>query len=244
MGATPQNTFANLMKKLLTTLALLPCLFPGFLFASEPATTYSCDDGSKMSVAISTDPDGRPLATLNISGISQTLALIPSASGTHYRGDGANFYSKGDDAIFDDGKGAMRRCTRGDTPPPQPAKAQPPAISSFVDIGGSVSYLQRIALPPDAVLIVRVQDTSRADAKARTLAEQTIELAGQQVPIAFQLTVDRDLLGKKSRISLSARIERGGKLLFINDKAYPVKLVDGKSHSDMQLRQVSAPRGR
>ena len=240
MGLAPKNTFADSMKKLLIALALLPALS----FADEPTTTYTCDDGSKMSVAISANPDGRPLALLNIGGNSQTLALIPSASGTHYRRDGANFYTKGNDAIFDDGKGQMRRCTRGDTPPPAPAKAQPPALSSFVDIGGSVSYLQRIALPPDAVLIVRVQDTSRADAKARTLAEQTIELAGQQVPIAFQLTVDRDLLGKRARISLSARIERGGKLLFINDKAYPVKLVDGKSHNEMTLRQTGVPRGR
>ena len=240
MGTTPQNNIAKLMKKLLIALTLLPALS----FAGESATTYTCDDGSKMSVAISADPDGRPLATLNIGGNNQTLALIPSASGTHYRGDGANLYTKGDDAIFDDGKGQMRRCTRGDKPPPAPAKAQPAAVSGFVDIGGSVSYLQRIALPPDAVLIVRVQDTSRADAKARTLAEQTIELAGQQVPIAFQLTVDRDLLGKRARIGLSARIERGGKLLFINDKAYPVKLVDGKSHNEMILRQVGTARGR
>lgn len=239
MGNTPQNNITDPMKKLLTTLALIP----GLLFASEPAT-YTCDDGSKMSVVISADPDGRPLATLDIRGNSQTLALIPSASGTHYRGDGANFYTKGDDAIFDDGKGQMRRCTRGDAPPPVPAQAQPPAVSSFVDIGGSVTYLQRSALPPDAVLIIRVQDTSRADAKARTLAEQTIELAGQQVPIAFQLTVDRDLLGKKARITLAARIERRGKLLFINDHSYPVKLVDGKSHSEMILRQVGAARGR
>ena len=240
MATTPQNPFAEPMKKLLITLALLPSL----AFAGEPATTYTCDDGSKMSVAMSADPDGRPLATLNIGGNSQTLALIPSASGTHYRGDGANFYTKGDDAIFDDGKGQMRRCTRGDAPPPLPAQAQPPAVSSFVDIGGSVAYLQRIALPPDAVLIVRVQDTSRADAKARTLAEQTIELAGQQVPINFQLTVDRDLIGKKARLTLAARIERRGKLLFINDQSYPVKLIDGKSHSEMILRQVGAARGR
>jgi putative lipoprotein len=76
------------------------------------------------------------------------------------------------------------------------------------------------------------------------LAEQTIELAGQQVPINFQLTVDRDLIGKKARLTLAARIERRGKLLFINDQSYPVKLIDGKSHSEMILRQVGAARGR
>jgi putative lipoprotein len=228
------------MKKLIALLALVP----GFLQANE-AVSYACDDGSKISAVFSKNSEARPLATLSIAGSSKELALIPAASGTHYRGDGLNFYTKGNDAIFEDSHGAMRRCTLGNTPPPPPVKVQPPAVSSFVDISGSVSYRLRIALPPDAILTIKVQDTSRADAKALTLAEQTIELAGQQVPIAFNLVVDRDLIGKKrARITLSARIEQHGKLLFINDKSYPVKLVDGKSHVDMDLRQVNAQRKR
>lgn len=228
------------MKKLIALLAVIP----GFLQANE-AFSYACDDGSKISAVFSKNSEGRPLATLNLADNSKTLALIPAGSGSHYRGEGLNFYIKGNDAIFEDGNGVMRRCTVGDTPPAPPAKPQPPAVSSFLDIGGSVSYRQRIALPPDAILTIKVQDTSRADAKALTLAEQTIELAGQQVPIAFNLVVDRDLIGKKrARITLSARIEQQGKLLFINDKSYPVKLVDGKSHTDMLLRQVSERRKR
>ena len=224
------------MKKLLCLLALLPNL----LFANE-AVTYSCDDGSKILATFSKNSEERPLATLSISGTVRVLALIPAASGAHYRGDGFNFYSKGQDAILEDDKGSMRRCTVGDTPPAAPV---PAAVSSFVDITGSVAYLQRIALPPDAILTIRVQDTSRAGAKALTLAEQTIELAGQQVPIAFNLIVDRDLIGKRARLTVSARIENHGKLLFISDKVYPVKLVDGKSHSELILRQVSTKRSR
>lgn len=226
------------MKKLLFILALIP----GIVLANEPVSTYTCDNSSKIAVTYSTNSEGRPLATLGIAASTLNLALIPSASGTHYRGDGANFYTRGDDAIFDDGSGQMRRCTLGDKPPAIAPQATPAAVSSFVDISGSVTYRQRIALPPDAILTVRVQDTSRADAKARTLAEQTIELGGQQVPINFQLTVDRDLLGKKARITLAARIAVHGKLLFINDTAYPVKIEAGKGHVDMQLRQVSASR--
>lgn len=224
------------MKKLLCLLALLPNL----LFANE-AVTYSCDDGSKILATFSKNSEERPLATLSISGTVRVLALIPAASGAHYRGDGFNFYSKGQNAILEDDKGSMRRCTVGDTPPAAPA---PAAVSSFVDITGSVAYLQRIALPPDAILTIRVQDTSRAGAKALTLAEQTIELAGQQVPVAFNLIVDRDLIGKRARLTVAARIENHGKLLFISDKVYPVKLVDGKSHSELILRQVSTKRSR
>ena len=228
------------MKKLLIILALIS----GAVFAAEPTSTYTCDDGSKIAATYSSNDEGRPLAAINIAGSPLNLALIPSASGTHYRGDGANFYTKGDDAIFVDAKDQMRRCSLGDKPPVFVDQPAPAASSSFVDISGSVTYLQRIALPPDAILTIRVQDTSRADAKARTLAEQSIELGGQQVPINFQLTVDRDLIGKRARITLAARIEIYGKLLFINDSAYPVKIENGKAHVDMRLRQVSAPRKR
>lgn len=228
------------MKKLLFILTLLP----GLALANQAASTYTCDNNSKIVATHATNSEGRPLLSLSMANSIFNLALIPSASGSHYRGDGANFYSRGDDAMFEDGSGQIRRCTLGDKPPAMAPQATPAAVSSFVDISGSVTYRQRIALPPDATLTVRVQDTSRADAKARTLAEQTIALGGQQVPINFQLTVDRDLLGKRARITLAARIESHGKLLFINDMAYPVKINAGQGHVNMQLRQVSAPRQR
>jgi putative lipoprotein len=123
--------------------------------------------------------------------------------------------------------------------------AQPPgAPSSFVDITGSVAYLARSALPPDAVLIIRVQDTSRADAPALTLAEQRIGLAGNPPPIPFRLTVDRDLIGKNAQLTVTARIERKGKLLFINDTIHRA-LSDGKPrHVDMQLKETGVPQPR
>jgi ABC-type transporter Mla MlaB component len=57
-------------------------------------------------------------------------------------------------------------------------------------VTGTVTYLQRIALPPGAVLEVKLLDVSRADAAAVTIAQQLIEPAGRQVPIAFELRYD------------------------------------------------------
>jgi len=94
------------------------------------------------------------------------------------------------------------------------------------------------------VLIVRIQDVSRADAPARILAEQRIELAGRQVPISFQTTVDRDLIGKRARITAAARIERGGKLLFISDKSYPVIRNGQAVPVEMTLKQVTSAKPR
>jgi putative lipoprotein len=215
------------------TRRLLP-LLSFFVFALANAqserVTYTCDDGSRFEAEFMTGGAGRPQATLFIAGREITLPLVPAASGALYRDGDLRLHTKGPDAMFEDGKSPLRRCTSGDAPPPAPTPA-PSAQGNFVDITGSVAYLARSALPPDAVLIIRVQDTSRADAPALTLAEQRIGLAGNPLPIRFRLTVDRDLIGKNAQITVAARIERRGRLLFISDSIH-------RAFSDGQPRQV------
>ena len=64
------------------------------------------------------------------------------------------------------------------------------------------------------------------------------------VPIAFQTTVDRDLIGKRARITAAGRIERGGKLLFISDKSYPVIRNGQAVPVEMTLKQVTSAKPR
>jgi len=227
------------MKRYALPLLLLPIS----ALATEPAVTYRCDDGSSLDVLFSTAADGRNQAMLTLGETTLTLPQVPAASGALYRANDNRLHTKGDEALFEDAKGKVRHCKQGETPP---ATATPtkPLISSFIDISGNVSYLQRIALPPDAVLIVRIQDVSRAGTPARILAEQRIELAGRQVPIAFQTTVDRDLIGKRARITAAARIERGGKLLFISDKSYPAIRNGQAVPVEMTLKQVTSAKPR
>ena len=227
------------MKRYALPLLLLPIS----ALATEPAVTYRCDDGSSLDVLFSTAADGRNQAMLTLGETTLTLPQVPAASGALYRANDNRLHTKGDEALFEDAKGKVRHCKQGETPP---ATATPtkPLISSFIDISGKVSYLQRIALPPDAVLIVRIQDVSRAGTPARILAEQRIELAGRQVPIAFQTTVDRDLIGKRARITAAGRIERGGKLLFISDKSYPAIRNGQALPVEMTLKQVTSAKPR
>jgi putative lipoprotein len=56
-------------------------------------------------------------------------------------------------------------------------------------VSGTVSFRERVALPPGAVVTVRVADVSRADGPAVILAQNAIEVAGQ-VPVPFELAVD------------------------------------------------------
>ncbi|MGB5012376.1 MAG: YbaY family lipoprotein [Candidatus Dechloromonas phosphoritropha] len=212
--------------------------------AGNERLTYKCDDGSSFQAEFMASGDGVPQATVFMGMMKIVLPQVPAASGALYRADTISLHTKGDDALFDDGRNPLRRCTSGELPTSANLAQSPAASANFVEFSGSVAYVARGALPPDAVLIIRIQDTARADGKALTLAEQRIELAGQQVPIPFKMTVDRDLLPKRARITVAARIQRGNTLLFINDTAYPA-LKDGKpQHVDMTLKPVAQPKKR
>lgn len=53
-------------------------------------------------------------------------------------------------------------------------------------VTGTVSYRERIALTPNAVLEVKLLDVSRADASTVAIGEQVIE-STEQVLIAFEI---------------------------------------------------------
>src|SRR3546814_8161159 len=74
--------------------------------------------------------------------------------------------------------------------------------SSDLIVRGSLTYRERIALPPGSVAEVTLQDVSRADAPSTILARQTIPLEGRQVPVPFDLKVDRAQLQSGMRYSV------------------------------------------
>lgn len=217
---------------------LIPVLLIAAAHAADDRQPYACDNGSRVDIAFTTDADGRPQATLHFADEALQLQQVPSASGALYRQGDIRLHTQGDEAIFEDGKGNLRRCMRGTTPPPTRTVAQA-AASSFIEIGGSITYRSRIALPPNAILTIRVIDLARSGGAARVLSEQRYELNGAQVPIPFSATLDRDLIGNKARLSVSARIEQGGQLRFVSDKPYP-PLKDGQPVAvDIVLKPVA-----
>lgn len=90
-----------------------------------------------------------------------------------------------------------------------------------VTIAGEVSYRERIALPPDAVLLVQVMDVSLADAPEAVVAEQKVDPAGQ-VPIRFEIGLDPAVVRPNVNYALQARITVGDRLWFTNDERYAV----------------------
>ncbi len=110
--------------------------------------------------------------------------------------------------------------------------------SSQATVTGTVTYLQRIALQPDAVVTVRIEDVSKADTIAEVIGEQVIQTDGAQVPIPFEVAYDPDQIEENHSYSLRVRIEdSAGKLLWINDTSVPV-ITRGNPVQDVEVLVV------
>lgn len=99
---------------------------------------------------------------------------------------------------------------------------QPPGLAAG-KLSGTVTYRQRIALPPDAVIDVSLVDVAKMDAPSRTIGSVRVPAQGRQVPIPFELRYDADRSSAPSEYAVQARIEDGqGRLLFITDTRNPL----------------------
>jgi len=113
------------------------------------------------------------------------------------------------------------------TPTPRPGAelpippAPPATGEETVTLTGVVTYRQRSALTPEAVVQVDLRDVSRADADAPPLARQIIERPGQ-VPIAFSLSCAKAAIEPGHAYAVSARITDRGQLQFVTDTRVPV----------------------
>lgn len=108
-------------------------------------------------------------------------------------------------------------------------------------LDGTVSYRERIALPPSAKVEVKLVDISLADAPARTLARASVR-PGRQVPIPYRLRYDDRMLKPSGRYALEARISVGGRLWFLNTTQHGVS-AGVPIQGDIQLERVAQDAG-
>lgn len=114
------------------------------------------------------------------------------------------------------------------------------ALAETQSMTGTVTYRERIALPPGARITVQLVDVSRADAPA-TLLGETVIAPTRQVPVPFSLDYDDDQLHPGHSYALQARITLGERLLFINTSHHAV-LGEGPDATEILVQQVaSAP---
>ncbi len=108
-----------------------------------------------------------------------------------------------------------------------------PAPTPTATVSGTVTYLQREALPPNAVVEVKLVDVSRQDIAATVLGEQIITDPGQ-VPIPFEIAYDPGSIDPRFTYAVQVRITADGQLLFISDTVTPV-ITRGAPTSDVEI---------
>lgn len=97
-----------------------------------------------------------------------------------------------------------------------------PAQPSQKTLSGEVTYRQRIALVPGAVIEVSLDDVSLADAPATRLGSMTITTKGENVPIPFTISYDASVVRPQHSYAVSARITIDNQLRWISTTRHSV----------------------
>ncbi|BCX04879.1 MAG: hypothetical protein KatS3mg053_2817 [Candidatus Roseilinea sp.] len=169
---------------------------------------YDCAGGKTVKVVYGADS-----AEVTFDGQTWTLPQVPSASGVRYDDGTWEWRSKGPNGFLVDVQNNVVvandcRERASDGAPGQPVNR---AVMT-----GTVTYLQRVALPPNAIIEVQLADVSKQDVAATVIASQTIQANGAQVPIPFELVYDPAQIDQRMEYAVSARITVDGKLTWIS----------------------------
>lgn len=86
-------------------------------------------------------------------------------------------------------------------------------------VTGNVTYKQRKALPPEALIKVQLLEFTAPEAPARVLSQQIIEAKGRQVPFAYKVAYDPKAIIASNRYQVSAVITVNDQVWFASDTA-------------------------
>jgi heat shock protein HslJ len=114
-----------------------------------------------------------------------------------------------------------------------------PDTAMAQSIAGTATFRERMALPPAAVFEAVLEDVSRADAPAATVARTRVASPGNP-PIAFTIAYDPARILPEHHYAVRARILLDGKLLFASDTATPVITRGNPTSVSILLRRVRA----
>lgn len=120
------------------------------------------------------------------------------------------------------------------------ARSKGEAMTANAAVTGTVTYRERIAMPPGALVEVQLLDTSRMDVAADELSVQLIEDPGS-VPVPYRLPFDPDDIIDNHTYSVRATISSGDDLLWTTDTVYPVITRGSPLTADLMLVSVPKP---
>lgn len=124
--------------------------------------------------------------------------------------------------------GSLREASARAAPtPPPPAeslfRADSPTIgdTTRIDVAGELFWLEDIALPAGASVLVEVRDVARQDTAAPLIASATYP-ASPGGPIPFSLELDAERIPPQAQLAVTARVSAEGRLLFLTTTRNPV----------------------
>ena len=103
-------------------------------------------------------------------------------------------------------------------------------------LDATITYRERIALPPDAVLHVELLDTSLADVPSVTLSAQRFKLDG--VPKTVEIAYDTDLIDERMTYTVAAQILSGDRVMFRSTTATPVLTRGAPKSAELVLEMM------
>lgn len=107
-------------------------------------------------------------------------------------------------------------------------------------VNGTVSYRERLILPADSVIVVRLEDITRGQAYPSVVSEQRI-VPNSAAVTSFALPYQYGTIDPNATYVVNAWIEQGGRILFRNNKVYQVLTKTAPSNNiHIELEQVSA----
>jgi uncharacterized lipoprotein YbaY/membrane-bound inhibitor of C-type lysozyme len=190
---------------------------------------YKCERGATVTVSLA-DTTAKVLYDNKEYLMKQTI----SADGNRYSDGQLVWWGKGDggflqeDSPAGNGKMLVKDC-----------KLERPAEVFGGTITGTVSYRQRMALPPEAKIHVQLLDMSVWEMPPPVIAEETFTVGNRQVPVAFELKVDPAKMDRRHTYALRARIVVGYDIWFLSELPSVVPLRDNAApHVDLMLMQM------
>ncbi len=199
-----------------------------------PRREYLCEGGAKVVILFETSA-----ARLTLNDRIFNMKLVESASTTKYAEGSVVWSSTGEDGFLADNtdpanpKMLAEKCHM--------TSSFPVMVSATGSITGTVSYRQHVNLPPDAVVVIHLQDVYLQDAPSPFLAEFKTTVGQRHVPIPFNLKFDPAKIDPNHPYVVEASILVHDRLRFTNDTAYPVLTKGNPVKVDMILVPVEAP---
>ena len=179
---------------------------------------YVCQDDNTLIVRLR-GTNARVIFNNRVYNMKQMQA----ASGTKYSDGTIIWWSKGQEGFLqDDSKAEKNQMLAKNCQLQKSGATAEPAVAAKDRVSGTVSYLQRITMPPEGEIIVQLQDVTSPDQGAKIVAEDKFAFGARQVPVPFELKFDPAKIETKHLYAVTARIFTGTELRFMNSKPYRV----------------------